>query len=1275
MSLSPQAKSVVDRLLAGETVRSVSGTISLGPFDRTTKTVLQILMESQLDLDQRKGADQASRLRQIYEAAKESFSAGETGEGIEGDDCATDSNLATPGAKQALTAVAATEWRLWSVTCRSVRGIAPAGEDFSFSFDGHSTLIFGQNGSGKSSLLGAVVWVLAGRVLLDSDEQSDSVPIYRIPGDTGRGTKICDWPVAVTLPTGIEPSESYATCVGELELRSLDGKTLWVRRTSPSILECSSDYQTWSRCSDLAHLGVGPLDIQLSLLAPTVFGQLAVEKAPDTRSLLSLMLGFDDLESLGELASKIAGNRTRLANKERNELATAKQGLVEKLTALCIILPEESLRRKQLDSLCRSKITSTGIADFGKTIAQDVGAAESNLAELLGLGEQDKASLAGLATQLTSVVSELDKGASHVVPKFEQIGLITVFKNGDGGEPSVQLAKASEALEAFFNSAKSRILGRLDWWKKETQSGGRAALLLRAAQDYAPANEACPVCEQSIRHLPLKDELNTLKSASAEWQRSLNDFFRDLSIELDAIVRPSLLPLADSSPSERIKQDWIRLRDEIAGPLLKPITQRFEQRLLTVADSLDPVESRAPDLIPSGSEEHFRNAGAGFVERACTAQKVIAILKWSQSAHAKSSSALSAIICVPSSESNTSLLSALSKGKQAAEEIRPLAAVRDQLRSFYKDCLDQERQERQIALLDELESALDRLKALSKYAADEVGQIFEPVRTATIENLKKLYPECPSGLVPTRLHMGKGKDKSVESLLSSGKCEVPGRFFANASLQRAIALSFFFALVDQHPRGLGFLVMDDPLLSLDEEHRESWSTSILCPCMDKLQIVVATHQRQYLNHNRHHFQAGKVVELNPRVRAGKISWRPGNRLERAALELERAPTNAPNELRKYREELLITLDTYSPQPFLDGNLTDSFRRYRQFSEPHPLASAAQAKILDRLTKPEVTMVLDPGSHAMTEADVTPAMIHKCIEVLKTCDNSFHDELERLEQLRKHTMRRSSIAAACIPFPSLAPEATWAAPIVLQVLGSAAARPDSLTVVPDGDTSASEIPPALAVLVSGQTLVPVARPGQWVLLAQEEGHLQDGDLAAISADNGRRYLRRVWSEGDNWVLQSVNPVTPVASIVLRKMRSAARRIIGVLYEPLTRPGGSSDEWQPRSDFDPTKLLKLRVISVEGDSLDPIARSGQRVLVKEKLTPRDQSIRRGTLAVVETSDEDVGCVIKRVFPADKKWTLISSNPVDPHDPIVIAIERIQAVWPLHGVLFEMSDVNNE
>jgi len=270
MSVSPQAQSVLDRLEAGECVSATSGAVTLGPLDEPTRLLLRVLMAHRRDLDQRKGGDQAEALRKFYASEKKACTPSETerdaaafGEAKEPDigDEATapgeldeSAGIATPPPRPVRS-----EWRLWGVTCQSIRGVAPAGEILSFPFEGQSTLIFGPNGSGKSSLLGAIVWVLTGRVMLDTEEHADSAPIYRVPSDTGRGSKICDWPVVVTLPVEGDPSSASATCMAELELRSKDGQILWIRRTLADRIQTSIDHHSWTAGAGLSEWGIDPL--------------------------------------------------------------------------------------------------------------------------------------------------------------------------------------------------------------------------------------------------------------------------------------------------------------------------------------------------------------------------------------------------------------------------------------------------------------------------------------------------------------------------------------------------------------------------------------------------------------------------------------------------------------------------------------------------------------------------------------------------------------------------------------------------------------------------------------------------------------------------------------------------------------------------------------------------------------------------------------------------------------------------------------------------------
>lgn len=1284
MPISPQTQSVLARLQAGETLQS--GAVSLGPLDEPTALLLRVLLDNQRDLEQRKGADQAEALCRFVVMARQTGAdqaaaltegpAGNADRGVASVHNARDESSA-PSASRACSPQS--HWRLWNVVCQSIRGVAPAGEVLEFAFDGKSTLIFGSNGSGKSSLLGAIMWVLTGRVILDTEQHVESAPIYRVPSSADKGAKICDWPVVATLPIDSEPNGANTACMAELELHSEDRHVLWIRRTLAGRVETSRDRSSWTVCASLAEWGIDPLDLQLSLLAPTVFGRQTVEQSPDTRSLLSLMLGYDDLEALGELASKLARNRTVRANAEGEELRGAKRDLQEKLAGLPSMLAEGSPRREDLKALSlRGCPAGPEIAETGRRIADDIEAADASLSELLGLARGDEGPSAGLGDRLTNAITSLEKGVRQNFPSLEKLSLQCAIPEIQGKKGEERLADTEAAFQRFIEVARGRIVRRLAWWRKEAAPDSKLALRLRAAQDYDLTKAECPVCEQRIDHLPIKDELATLKKLEPELQRALSDFFRDLNHELEGVVPRSLSVLAELTPGERITGDWTALCENTAGAILAPITNQFDERVRAIASGISLPEREAVSVMPDDAEEEFREIGRDFVEHTTKARKSLAVLAWSSQCLVDVKDALDGVVTASVQPPGESLLTALSKGKQAANDAKPLANVRDQLRRVYKDREAIQRKADQIDVLETLKSPLDQLKLLSKYAAEEVAQIFGSIKDKTIDNWNKLYPEHSSGLAPARLRMSTGRDKTIESLLGGGHCEVPGRFFANAGLQRAIALSFFFALLEQHPRGLGFIVMDDPILSLDEDHRESWSANVLRPWMDRAQVILATHQRQYLNNRRHDFDTGKVVELNPRSRPGRVTWRPGDRLQRAADELGRAPTNAPLELRKYREELLITLDAYSPQPFFDpGNLAESLQRYMGFTPPHPLAGSAQHKLAERLKQPEVTHVLDPGSHAMTEADVTAPMIRECLRRLQKCDKTFREELARLERLRAHALRRSSIPASAISFHGVTPEVSWTAPVRLRLLGRAAARPDALTIIAEDRATISEVPAGCAVLVAADSLDPVARLGQWVLLAAEDVPVADGDLAAGWTEGGGRLLRRVWSDGDAWVLQSINPVRPMPSFTVRKLDAALRKVMGVLYEPLKLPtpshSTSPDEWHPRADFDPNILGSLRSIAVEGQSLNPIARRGQLVLVGAMQTSRDTTIERGGLAVIETTDEALGCVIKRVFPGSDQWILVSSNPVDPHDPIVVPVSQITAVWPLRGVLFESRDAD--
>ncbi len=1282
MAFSPQSQSIVDRLLSGR--RITSGTTAVGPFDESGKILLGVVCENYDEFQNRSGDDRARFLLRSYREAKEVSE-----EQSSASDVKEASEESLPGIEKPAQPKSVAEshepasrrnYLLNHVQCTSFRGIAPAGETVSFEFGTKSNLIVGPNGSGKSSLLGAVGWVLTGRAVSDAHEESETAPVHNIPTSDGKGSKITDWPIVATLPDTTITKETVKECSASIELVAQDSRaSLYLRRSITDGLEFSWDGQNWSTCDAIDELGIQALDLQLSVTAPTTFGKFTVESAPDTKRLLSLMLGYDDLENLGELASNMSSNRTRLANREQDTIDKAWSDLTQRLKQLPTRLDSTHEVRTVLDSLASSaKPSNDQIKKASQKTSGFIQAAEKRLAEIIGLETEKAEAPVNLAEKLTGAVLALEKGIWESFPLLCQLRLEDVLPCNQGESSEAQLEVCANQLDDFLARAVGRIAKRLDWWRSETAPGSKATLLLHAAQYFEPAAPACPVCERSIKDLPVKDELMRLKTVDPELQENTKNFFRNLCSELNEVMPNRVRNLAVQSPQKRILDDWEKLTSRTLPSEFLPLIAKFGPQIEKIADGITIDRPVAFEALAEGVEDEFAACAKEFQREVENARTAIETLKWSQSKLGETERALHSAVTATSEQNKDSLLASLSVGKEAAAVVAPLKSAREELDWANSKREEIKKTEIDLTLLEELRSPLDDLKAVKKYAETEVRSVFADIQDSTLENWKILYPETSSGLAPARLVVGSGRDRSVIALLSKGHYEVPEQFFGNAGLQRAVALSFYFALLQKHPGGLGFAIMDDPILSLDDGHRESWSRKILKPWMGQLQFIVATHQAHYLTNCRSDFADGQIVELNPRRRRSRISWRPGDRLDRAAEELERAPSNAPTEMRKYREDLLYTLDAYSPAPFFNPNdLTGSLTEYSRFPESHPLAGSARTKILQTLRDSQVTSVLDPGSHALTEADVTAEMIQTCLRVLRERDGTVRSEFDRLERLRRHSQRHTAISSSLVPFVQIPDEACWDESIQVVEYGRAAAREESWVVDVADDPSVMFLRAGNAVLVAADTLDPVAKRGQWVLLAHEEVSCKDGDLVSASCVSGDRLLRRIWSSGENWTLQSINPVEPVADVTVPKTEVMPRKIVGVLYEPRRTIGVCCDvtitEWQPRSDFQVAWFSNFAAVIVEGRSLDPIARAGQKVLIDKEPASDYRTVKNGDLAVIETNVDSIGRVIKRVYRMQDNCVLISPNPVERHPPELLNRQQLSRAkfWGVQGVLFESAE----
>ncbi|MCI0463672.1 MAG: hypothetical protein L0Z62_42600, partial [Gemmataceae bacterium] len=922
-----------------------------------------------------------------------------------------------------------------------------------------------------------VVWVLTGRVVTDCDDEAAQIPLYSPPKPNGRSWKLRDWPVVHTLPLRSDPLSHNADCWAELMLRSEDGtRTLHLRRTLHGDLKEGDDGVVWRLCQSSATHGITPLDLQLSVSAATVFGRRSLEAASDTRHLLSMMLGYDALEQLGDLVTTLAGNLTKAAKAEREAVVARRERLRAKLAALPTRLREGLALREIVGSLVGEELPSVErITEVSKQVESAVRDAEFELAGLLGLRTEGATPPPGLVNALNSAVATLVKPLEELFPTMMALRPPAAPAVPGGAADAAPLAALAKALRLFEYKARATVKDRLAWWRKESLPNSKASLLIQAAMYFDPDNHRCPVCETDVAGLPVEAELRDLKGAAAELRAGLRQFFRDLADEIDATVPAPVRGLGAKQPAQRLQEDWLRLRREI-GSVLTPVVDQYNATLLALLSRLPSIAVPEPDLVPADADQEFRCAASALLNSLHAAKCDLASLAWAAAHLPEVVEGLYSSLIAPEGDGPPSLLAVLGRGKHAAADWAPLAAVHDSFVEAAAEASGIRDAAAAVDMLEEVRITLEEIKPLGKYAVAEVERVFEQIKDKTIENCRKLYPHAHLDLAPSRLHLNKGRDKTVEAYLACDHFEVPGQHFANAGMSRAVALAFFFALLERHPGGLGFVLMDDPILSLDDDHREAWSANVLRPTLATTQIIVTTHQRQFLVHCRADFQPGRIVELNPRTRSRRITYRTANRLDWAEEMLTIAWNSVPTEMRKYREELLFTLDSYSPTPFFSqGNLTNSLDCYAKLQPPHPLAGNGRDIIVRRLRDPKVTHVLDPGSHALTEANLTEPMVRDCLRELRELDKTFRNELDRLEALRLRELRSKSTSTAAtglaiVPIDTIRvgdEVASWSEPVQLSVIGTAAAQTHGCVVDLSEPSWDATFPPGGAVRVIGK----------------------------------------------------------------------------------------------------------------------------------------------------------------------------------------------------------------
>jgi SOS-response transcriptional repressor LexA len=1236
--LNPRTRKIVEELLIGGS--PTAGGHAVAVFNESQRRLLDVIARTFSSLQ--RGGDLAKQIEKELVSAPPIL---------------TTNDIPDPA-----TGRADMFWRFGTLNAHSFRGLAPAGHVWTYDFKGKSHLMHGPNGCGKSSLMGAVAWVLTGRLFRDDCEPCppEAIEIFTT-GEKAKsaGTRPCA--LTLTDALGVNTPVNAAYWV-ELQLLpgngSLRTTPVWIRRHRSDGLSTSDDGTNWRKIETVEEVGISELDTELHVLMPARVPHLSFGKRPELVRLFAQVVGLDDLEAIAEAAKSVHMAFTRTANNIEKETLTPLRTRVTELTAELDRLASSEI--KAVDgyaAVTAATVKLEDVGQIGKRISDILGEARTTLAASLGLGISGDGGGGDpeFAEQLKLLPGQVGACLLRLDQPLEKLFSLAL----QAGQPTPEdVELISEKLAAFARSSRDLAVERAKWARRE-QAEPDLQLMLAAANQFDEVADSCPVCHRPMVEAPVRrSALLELKSVKGHehLQRQVSDLELCLISEFHSIIPATQMKRAEKGMQQRLQEDWATVKQNVCSGLLLQIAERLDTSISMISSCPAGAGPQVPttEKMPSGFSKLAAAIADG--ER---------YLTWAREMNAQAGRVRSELERVVRTD-NASLRHTVEAGRKLSDDIGTLSQLHQAATKLWQTLKEIDQQSAKAREATAIAAAAAPIKDLGDLARKEAFEVVKGVDPEVRRYYALLYGN--EVLELDLITPGHAANRSVKTEINAyfkvGKERVPIAPFSNAGRLRGIMLAFVFALLKHSRNSIGLIILDDPALSMDDEHKSRFADHLIAPIMVDRQVLLATHYENFFKAAETHFRSGERLNIVPkRSRKDAVNFEPADLLARLEQFVARPTASwreAATNLRIWAERTLAALSAYAPEPFtVFNNATDTVLAYKRIADDR-IATDRRDKIVAALESPQFERVRNRAAHdeEPTESDVRDAL-----RVLQAVSDDVDFELKRLKGLHRHSVLGRGLGKR--PCLESLPIATQVAPREIEITGRAAAASGG-AAVQWLESSFIKIPELPCVLVLDHTLAPTCGRGDVAILDLEDAPVSNADLVAIATDEGQLYLRRFWGNERGVQLESVNPTASVEPIYLGTGLHRVRKIAGVIFASMNMRGRLEPgrEWTPLNALPPHLLADVMGVRVSGVSLDPLARDGQIVLVRKHSV---NNVESGTLACVDI--EDAGAVIKRCYPVGEQWVLNPVNPVEVVEPIVANARRILHVYPVVGVLFSV------
>jgi len=1146
--------------------------------------------------------------------------------------------------------------------------------DFEFEIESPLSIIEGNNGAGKTSLLSAITWCLTGHIYRSHrPPESADAAIEIQASQSGKPTENDPLSQTVSAITPL-PSAEILRQIGDsplpldtwVELTFVDDADNEVATIRRSIERTSRGGSIKVTSPNLSCLPVPPVALEVGTRMTGLLPYLQLGEKSELGAALAELTGFRPLKDLVSHAKKSQKKlRKDLPAESNKEIAKLDEAFMRESMELAALIhshPEIASHRPlpQPSSVeCEKDLKDLKI-HFEKRQTE----AFTNARSILGdaFDPSDKDTIADLEKNTKPAIAAVGATEIAKLPSAKRLHDLAHLSEEDLGAASLLVEEIDrQATEIAFLMEDERRAARLQLYAK-------LAAWIKQDHDSTEVPEQCPVCAADLTgkidpvtgraicdHLQeyLSSDSGHLQHTVEEWTTLANNRLSgDLCDTLSREMRQEL-PKSPSKLIEAALAEELFQTSCFSGAL--ETLQSDVQRLCAVHLAVLPAfEEPAEHFFPSNVQSMMKNlaCSVNFILRA------IAFSRWRTNSTQNCQQAFVAIIGQPQPDVDPSVtvpvrdksplltrLNAIDRLVSAAEPLRLALGHVERMEAHLKDRRTQEQHIQQYA---EAADAIEDLFSLGEIVDSQVTTLMTALGQETGHWKDCLY--SPSYTDAPRVSHPDVKEGGTLTIdAQSEGTKMPAQHICNASDLRATLLAILVAFWKHMLAtrgGLSLLLFDDLQELFDPINRRRVARTMPNIAAGRTTLILTTNDHDFarcvagaakttpalggIDHRQ--VLPAKAVGLRMILsKSVDAIYRKRKDFEDSKTEDAKLAQDYLNELRIYLEARMLGFfdvpDTGIPKTPTFSDLIDAIRRrvragHEGFSGQVFSRLVADSALADGSDVVRLMNESHHGrSHLIPYNDVS--QIRDDLKHVLALVRSAHEEYERW-------LRRSPPEITA-PKPSVAIPAKDFSFTVRQIEVLAASTAGStLRDVCEADEALScDWLQNHAVFIN--TTDNFGFSGQRncrVIVDLEDTDPADRSLV-IALHNGNTYARRLLrpAESPTQVIlaaETSDPLDRPRVLMLPTSEVRLLSVVGVLFGGAPVFPHPKGEAQPDESCDILKNVEI-AFTVRGESALPLAIEGQIVLGGREVHPADIPSMEDKMVALATSD---GCAFKRV-----------------------------------------------